>query len=155
MRKSPPIFHGRASSTVILKQALRRRLHRQFLAAAAAAGSQNPAAVLGRHPGTEAVYLAALTLLGLVCTEHGSTLLTIQTRLRIPGKDPVPRTSYIAHPHSGQPNKYIRISKPLSSLFYKGFMGISARPGRPQYLVQSAKHKHKSTKKSWPFLNEQ
>ena len=45
-------------------------LHRQLFAAAAAAGSQNPAAVLGRHPGTEAVYLAALALLGLVRTEH-------------------------------------------------------------------------------------
>ena len=71
MRKSPPKVNGRASSTVIQNSALRRKLHRQLFAAAAAAGSQNPAAVLGRHPGAEAMHLAALAFLGLVCTEHG------------------------------------------------------------------------------------
>jgi hypothetical protein len=46
-------------------------LHRQLFAAAATAGSQNTTTVLGRHPGTEAMHLAALAFLGLVCTEHG------------------------------------------------------------------------------------
>jgi hypothetical protein len=52
-------------------------LHRQFLPAAATAGSQNPAAVLGRHPGAETVHLAALTLLGLIRTEHVQHLSSI------------------------------------------------------------------------------
>ena len=48
----------------------------QLLAATTTAGGQNATAVLGGHTGTEAVHLAALTLLGLVGTEHVSTLLT-------------------------------------------------------------------------------
>ena len=52
-----------------------RGLHRQLFAATATAGSQDPAAVLGGHPGTESVHFAALTLLGLIRTEHSSTLL--------------------------------------------------------------------------------
>jgi hypothetical protein len=51
-------------------------LHSQLLAATTTTGSQHAAAVLGGHTGTEAVHLAALTLLGLVGTEHVSTLLT-------------------------------------------------------------------------------
>ena len=40
------------------------------LAAATTAGGQHTAAVLGGHAGTETMHLAALTLLGLVGTEH-------------------------------------------------------------------------------------
>ena len=43
---------------------------RQLLAAAAAARSQNPAAVPCRHAGAEAMDLIALTLLGLISTKH-------------------------------------------------------------------------------------
>mgnify|MGYP003485297283 CR=1 FL=1 len=49
------------------------RLHGQLLAATTTTGSQHAAAVLGGHTGTEAVHLAALTLLGLVSTEHYNT----------------------------------------------------------------------------------
>ena len=56
--------------------AVRCLLHRQLFTAAGAAGSQNTAAVLGRHTGTEAVHLAALTLFGLIRTEHLQQLLT-------------------------------------------------------------------------------
>ena len=45
-------------------------LHRQLLAAAAAARSQNPAAVPCRHAGAESMDLIALTLLGLISTKH-------------------------------------------------------------------------------------
>ena len=51
-------------------------LHSQLLAATTTTGGQDTTAILGGHAGTEAVHLAALTLLGLVGTEHGSTLLT-------------------------------------------------------------------------------
>ncbi len=44
----------------------------QFFASAAAAGSKDPASVLGGHPGTEAVHLVALTFLGLISTLHGN-----------------------------------------------------------------------------------
>ncbi len=47
-----------------------------------------------------------------------STLLTDLNRFADPGEDPVPRTSYNACPHCGQPNKYIRMIKRLSSLFW-------------------------------------
>ena len=82
MRKSPPIFNGRASSTV-KNESASQRLHRQFLPAAATAGSQNTTAVLGRHPGTEAMHLAALALLGLISTEHGQHSSQILIVLRI------------------------------------------------------------------------
>ena len=119
MRKSPPIFNGRASSTVILKQALRRLLHRQLLAAAATAGSQNTTAVLGRHPGTEAMHLAALALLGLISTEHGQHSSQIQTRLRIPGDDPV-REHLTMHVHSA--DSLINISECANAC--QAFFGI-------------------------------
>ena len=85
MRKSPPIgkraglihSHTEFGCTV--------RLHRQLFATAATAGSQNPTTVLGRHAGTEAMHLAALTFLGLVCTEHNQHSLQIITRSWIPG----------------------------------------------------------------------
>ena len=119
MRKSPPIFNGRASSTVILKQALRRLLHRQLLAAATTAGSQNTTAVLGRHPGTEAMHLAALALLGLISTEHGQHSSQIQTRLRIPGDDPV-REHLTMHVHSA--DSLINISECANAC--QAFFGI-------------------------------
>ena len=50
----------------------------QNLAATAAAGSQDTAAVFGGHPGAEAVHLAALALFRLVSTKHGTTLLVLQ-----------------------------------------------------------------------------
>jgi len=43
------------------------------LAATTTTGGQNTAAILGGHTGTEAMHLAALTLLGLVSTEHYNT----------------------------------------------------------------------------------
>ena len=43
----------------------------QDLTAAATTGCQYTTAILGVHTRTEAVHLAALTLLGLVSTEHG------------------------------------------------------------------------------------
>jgi hypothetical protein len=48
------------------------------LAATAAAGSQNTAAIFGGHPGTEAMHLAALALFRLESTKHKTTLLVIQ-----------------------------------------------------------------------------
>ena len=90
MRKSPPMVNGRASSTILQNSALRRFLHRQLFAAAATAGSQNPAAVLGRHAGTESMHLAALTLLGLISTEHGQHSSQTKNSFRIPGIFPVP-----------------------------------------------------------------
>ena len=83
MRKSPPIgkraglihSHTEFGCTV--------RLHRQLFATAATAGSQNPTTVIGRHAGTEAMHLAALTLLGLVCTEHSQHSSRFRTGSRI------------------------------------------------------------------------
>ena len=42
----------------------------EHLTATTATGGQHTAAILGGHAGTEAMHLAALTLLGLVSTEH-------------------------------------------------------------------------------------
>ena len=50
-------------------------------AAASTAASQDLAAILGRHTGTEAVHLRALTLLGLISSDgrsHNYTLLMIK-----------------------------------------------------------------------------
>ena len=58
----------------------------QNLAATTTTGSQDTTAILGGHTGAEAVHLAALTLLGLVSTEHRSTLLTISQSGKIPNR---------------------------------------------------------------------
>ena len=47
----------------------------EHLAATAATGGQHTTAVLGGHTGTETMHLAALTLFGLISTEHCETLL--------------------------------------------------------------------------------
>ena len=49
--------------------------HRQDLAATKTAAGQHVAAVLGLHAGAETMHLAALTLFGLISTEHCETLL--------------------------------------------------------------------------------
>ena len=113
MRKSPPIgkraglihSHTEFGCTV--------RLHRQLFATAATAGSQNPTTVLGRHAGTEAMHLAALTLFGLVCTEHDQH--SSETRSWVPGTlifQPVPENSDSPINISESPN-------PCQALFWK------------------------------------
>ncbi len=51
-------------------QYARRGSHGQFLASAAATGSENTAAVFGGHAGAETMHLAALTFFRLIGTEH-------------------------------------------------------------------------------------
>ena len=71
LSEKPAHRSGRASSTKhIAFTPAGQNSDRQLFPAATAAGSQHTAAVLGGHAGTEAVHLAPLTLLGLVCTEH-------------------------------------------------------------------------------------
>ena len=84
------------------------------------------------------MHFAALTLLGLVCTEHNQHSSQITTRSRIPG-------ILIFGPSLkfGQPNKYIRIPKPLSSTLLENtavfvrlsFPACVRRFPQPQYVV--------------------
>ena len=75
MRGSPrPIGRDGASDSLFHLTVHRStvcRLGRENLAAAQTTGLQDVAAGLGLHAGTEAVNLGALTLLGLISTEHG------------------------------------------------------------------------------------
>ena len=66
-----------------------RQSDSQFLAATTTTGGQHAATVLGGHTGTEAMHLAALTLLGLVGTEHLQHSFAFE-----PGRNPSLLTKY-------------------------------------------------------------
>ena len=65
------------------------------------------------------MHLAALALLGLISTEHGQHSSQIQTRLRIPGDDPV-REHLTMHVHSA--DSLINISECANAC--QAFFGI-------------------------------
>ncbi len=65
------------------------------------------------------MHLAALALLGLISTEHGQHSSQIQTRLRIPGDDPV-REHLTMHVHSA--DSLINISEYANAC--QAFFGI-------------------------------
>lgn len=71
----PTLLKSKRWERVAITSYMTAALYSKHFAATTAARSQNAASVLGRHTGTEPVYFAALSLLGLVCTNHLAQLL--------------------------------------------------------------------------------